>query len=449
MKNRSFFKTGLFIIFCVGIIISLAFQNCSLTKSDNNNTPSAQTTGDNTQEVNTTAAKSLRISFSKSSAQSGENVDIEVYAENENGSVVTDFNYSVTASVKTDWPTNTANQLSVLFCIPQLKFDKGVLRISGKFINNEYNTDQLISLTLNSTNLSKSLAITIQKPKLADYAQVSTQGGIPKPRRGNILFFDKIKNRLLMFGGQEIYEHVGDVQLGNALNDLWQLDLSTSAPTWREISPSSSPQTRYFHSFAFDSVRKRLLVFGGLNEVGVVSNEMWSFDLANVVWTNLNTQNTPPQARYKHKMAFDSAQQYTFLTDGENGSITNMTAVYTFRSGDSTDGNWLASGQFPTQTSENIPVIHSAKNQTIYFNQFFSEKPYTPALVGCNRTSNAPYVCPDETQTTAFDSLSKNVWVVSSVAEVVAPVVANQASTQYRPVIKVFKRPVPVKMSCE
>jgi hypothetical protein len=71
---------------------------------------------------------------------------------------------------------------------------------------------------------------------------------------------------------------------------LRELRASLANPgVWENVTPPASPSSRLTPSMAYDSVRHRVLLFGG----GVSANDTWSYDPGASRWTNLDPRNPP------------------------------------------------------------------------------------------------------------------------------------------------------------
>ncbi|MCA8952969.1 MAG: hypothetical protein KDE27_25890 [Planctomycetes bacterium] len=75
----------------------------------------------------------------------------------------------------------------------------------------------------------------------------------PPQRYRNGLAWDPIGNRLLMFGGEDAAAAL--------LADTWEWIPATN--TWNNITPASSPVARRFHSMSYDPASSGILMFGG------------------------------------------------------------------------------------------------------------------------------------------------------------------------------------------
>src|SRR4051794_24578611 len=84
--------------------------------------------------------------------------------------------------------------------------------------------------------------------------------GQPTPRCGEIMVWDKVLKKVILFGGR-------DPDSGAFLNDTWAFDGSTM--TWTKLAPPNSPSGRSNMAATYDNARGRLALFGGVNANGV------------------------------------------------------------------------------------------------------------------------------------------------------------------------------------
>ncbi|MEP7029196.1 MAG: kelch repeat-containing protein [Candidatus Eisenbacteria bacterium] len=131
----------------------------------------------------------------------------------------------------------------------------------------------------------------------------------PVPRSDHVLISDPPADRLVLFGGRD---------LNNFYNDTWTFDLATG--NWLPLGPAGIPPTpREAMAGAFDPLRDRLLVFGGWNG-GAPLSELWSLSLGGTpTWTMLTPLGSPPQARYAHSMVYDSVRDRMLVFGGFDG----------------------------------------------------------------------------------------------------------------------------------
>ncbi len=101
--------------------------------------------------------------------------------------------------------------------------------------------------------------------------RIETSGDRPSRRSFLGSLHDTLRNRLVIFGGQQ-----GDF-VSFAFNDTYALDLNTGV--WTELDPgtSFSPTTRMHAQMSYDAQRDRYLLFGGHTDFGD-QNDLWSMD---------------------------------------------------------------------------------------------------------------------------------------------------------------------------
>jgi hypothetical protein len=123
----------------------------------------------------------------------------------------------------------------------------------------------------------------------------------PSGRCCSAMAYDSARRRVVLFGG--------DVN-GTAQGDTWEWD----GAAWTRISvPGSQPAARHSHAMAYDRVRGRVVLFGGLTVAGFDA-ETWEWDGA--VWSRRNA--TGPSARVRAGLAADPVSGALFLAGGEN-----------------------------------------------------------------------------------------------------------------------------------
>ena len=115
----------------------------------------------------------------------------------------------------------------------------------------------------------------------------------PPPRAEAVMVFDSQRGRTVLFGG-----HSRSEQRRNWLGDTWEWD----GKSWIQIDvPGPSP--RNGAAAAYDSLRKRVVLFGGSTEHGV-SGETWEWNGRE--WSENQAANT--EGRFNSVMAFDAVR---------------------------------------------------------------------------------------------------------------------------------------------
>jgi hypothetical protein len=131
----------------------------------------------------------------------------------------------------------------------------------------------------------------------------------PSPRCRHAMAYDSVRQKTVLFGGFSSTFH----------NETWEWD----GTNWTQYFPVTSPSGRGFHAMAYDFVRQKTVLFGGCdnnNGGGVFNNETWEWDGTN--WT-LRSPTTSPSVRNSHAMAYDSVNKKIVLFGGNNGTVYN------------------------------------------------------------------------------------------------------------------------------
>jgi len=128
----------------------------------------------------------------------------------------------------------------------------------------------------------------------------STTG--PAPRSGHAMAYDSARGRVLLFGG-------------GGFSDTWEWD----GNSWTErVVPG--PSARYGHSITYDSVRRRVVLFGGVavDSGTYPSAETWEWD--GTAWTRGASLGPPANTWFNGRayasMAYDAVRARTILFGG-------------------------------------------------------------------------------------------------------------------------------------
>ncbi|MEY4374836.1 MAG: hypothetical protein RL760_1003, partial [Candidatus Eisenbacteria bacterium] len=148
------------------------------------------------------------------------------------------------------------------------------------------------------------------------WSQLSPSSVPPWGRYAHGAIYDPVRDRMVVFGG---YDGV----IGH-LNDVWELSLAV-VPAWTRLTPAGTPPSgRVGHSVSYDSVRDRMLVFGGTLSFGMSLNESWALSFSGgAVWTQLNPAGTRPSRRSSHSATFDPVRDRIVVVGGYDGSWLN------------------------------------------------------------------------------------------------------------------------------
>jgi cysteine-rich repeat protein len=140
------------------------------------------------------------------------------------------------------------------------------------------------------------------------WQRLTTLGMAPELQSATMVF-DSIRNRMLLFGGFDCR--------GNFSNKTWAL----AGNSWSQLAPTTNPPARAAASMTYDPVRDRVILFGG-SDGGVRGlNDTWEFDGND--WSKIPIAEPPP-ARQGASLAYDERSGDHLLYNGD---------VYRYRNG--------------------------------------------------------------------------------------------------------------------
>jgi hypothetical protein len=158
--------------------------------------------------------------------------------------------------------------------------------------------------------------------------ELTTDG--PPNRQSFAYAYDSEKNQLVLFGGVS-RDATTDANI--FYDDTWIWD----GRVWRSVSSSTHPSARADQVMAYDSVRKRVMLFGG--SAGTDLGDTWVFE--NNQWIQL-TGGVQPTPRRFGSMEFDKGRSKMVLVGGANANSGGIPIHYEH------DGsNWISVGASP------------------------------------------------------------------------------------------------------
>jgi hypothetical protein len=123
----------------------------------------------------------------------------------------------------------------------------------------------------------------------------------PSSRVSHGLAYDSVRQRVLLFGGDPG---------GPPLADTWKWD----GAFWTQAA-DTGPTTRHGLAMAFDSARQRIVLFGGASGSDILA-DTWTWD--GTEWTQV--ADTGPAARSGHALAYDDARERVVLFGGRTAA---------------------------------------------------------------------------------------------------------------------------------
>lgn len=131
----------------------------------------------------------------------------------------------------------------------------------------------------------------------------------PGERGAAALAYDSARRRVVLFGGESTSS--------SRLDDTWEWDGSS----WTgPLLPLGRPAPRRNHAMAYDSERGRTVLFGGYELSGYRDlDDVWEWDGA--AWTGPLTPGNRPGRRSEHAMAYDSARGRVVVFGGDQRGV--------------------------------------------------------------------------------------------------------------------------------
>lgn len=157
-----------------------------------------------------------------------------------------------------------------------------------------------------SNKLNQDLDSTDEPALAGQFHIVTTKGkttwtnmkaGDPKPSKRALFAtaYDSIRGKLVLFGGSA----------DSGEDETWEWD----GISWTKLDPVHKPTPREAPAMAFDSSRGRTVLFGGMG----ADNETWEWDGSD--WTMMDSIDKP-SVRFGHAMTYDSIRGKTVLFGG-------------------------------------------------------------------------------------------------------------------------------------
>ena len=149
----------------------------------------------------------------------------------------------------------------------------------------------------------------------------------PAARVDHAMAFDSDRKRTVLFGGAAVDRN---------FSDTWEWDGSF----WTQ-GEDIGPATRAGHAMAYDDARRGTLLFGGLDG-GTYFGDTWQWDGAS--WTQL--ADTGPSPRTRHALVFDSSRKVAVLFGGVDSNGVHS-------------DTWEFDGQEWTQKADSGPLARN------------------------------------------------------------------------------------------
>jgi hypothetical protein len=134
------------------------------------------------------------------------------------------------------------------------------------------------------------------------------------------MVFEKSTGKVLLFGGGR--NQVDSTQgwgIAFSMGDTWEWDPTTAQ--WNQRQTTVAPSPRHDAGLAWDHVRNRAILFGGMmlesqSSVGIPKQDTWEWDPLTSTWTERTMEGTKPSARFGHAFVSGPTGGKAFLYGG-------------------------------------------------------------------------------------------------------------------------------------
>jgi FlgD Ig-like domain/Galactose oxidase, central domain/Kelch motif len=191
---------------------------------------------------------------------------------------------------------------------------------------------------------------------IREWKQLVPIGTPPAARRGHVAIYDPVGDRMIVQGG------IGT----SSLSDAWALSLSGATPAWSQLAPSGTPPSgRFGHSGIYDAVRNRLVIHGGQSGL-TFRNDVWALALGGSPgWSQVVPTGGPPALRSRHTAIYDSVRDRMVVFGGTDGIDSwNDTWVLAF-AGTPAWSELLPSGTPPTPRFGHEAIYDATRDRMV------------------------------------------------------------------------------------
>ncbi len=177
------------------------------------------------------------------------------------------------------------------------------------------------------------------------WVERSGSGEAPPARRSHAMVADTVRRKILLFGGRGA---------NGALRDMWEWDMAAGSSVlgWTKKTPTIVPPAMFGHRMVYDPARAKIVLTGGSgDDPNVTYGSTWEWDTATGNWS-LREPVTHLEPRVGHVAFFDQARNETLVVGGfayRHGGTSSVTYgdVWSFARATAADA---ATAKYPNGT---------------------------------------------------------------------------------------------------
>ena len=158
------------------------------------------------------------------------------------------------------------------------------------------------------------------EPTSGTWTDVSASGAHPSARSQAGMVYEKSATKMLLFGGgssdKTSYDATGIVI---AYSDTWEYDSVNHV--WTLLPASTGPTARSDFGLVWDIVNKKAVLFAGMQTdtsgvTGVPKQDTWEWNPDTKAWAERTVPGNKPSQRYGHAMAYDGVRKKVVVFGG-------------------------------------------------------------------------------------------------------------------------------------
>ena len=134
----------------------------------------------------------------------------------------------------------------------------------------------------------------------------------PLPQYGHHMVYDTANEAVVMYGGHWSITEDGRMVSHGYSDGVWTYDYPSD--TWTKVDTATSLPQRYWHTFAYDKDRGKMVVFGG-SGTSATLGDTWLYNLSTNTWERLDTYEKPPE-RENSVLVYDPVHEKFILFGG-------------------------------------------------------------------------------------------------------------------------------------